>query len=197
MWRWCAWLAGVVLIAVAIAAVPSIMIVESYVGGSAVYGYIEDGRYFVDPGHSQPIVEVSETTWRTVYWVEWLWPWSALLPGWTGLFLTSHAMGPNWKPPPPPPKEMPPAVLWACATSGVGTVLASVLFGRSSAFHGPPCSSATSCSASASDGSAGCTRVPCARGRSIKQTLPLIMAALVRCSRSDQIYEFQTHQEPT
>src|SRR4051812_48474155 len=105
MWRRCAWLAGVVLIAVAIAALPSIMIVESYVGGSAVHGYIEEGRYFVDPGHSRPVEEVSESTWRTVYWVEWLWPWSALLPCWAGLFLTSYGMGPNWKPPPTPPKE--------------------------------------------------------------------------------------------
>lgn len=128
MWRWCAWLGGVVLIAVAVAAVPSIMIVESYVGGSATHGYIKDGRYFVDPGHSQPITEVSEMTWRAVYWVEWLWPWSALLPGWVGLFLTSHAVGPNWKPPPPPPKEMPPSVLRACLACGVFTVLASLLF---------------------------------------------------------------------
>jgi hypothetical protein len=128
MWRWCAWFSGVLLIAVAIAAVPSIMIVESYVGGSAILGYSEDGRYFVDPGHSEPIVEVSESTWRTVYWVEWLWPWSALLPAWIGMSLLPHGMGPNWKPPPAPPKEMPPWVLWRCLASGVCTVLASLLF---------------------------------------------------------------------
>jgi hypothetical protein len=66
MWRRCAFLSGVLLIGVAIAAVPSGAVVESYVGGSAVHGFVEDGRYFVDPKHGQPVVEVSESTWRTV-----------------------------------------------------------------------------------------------------------------------------------
>ena len=60
MWRWCASLFGVVLIAVAVVAVPSVAIVPSYAGGSAIDGYVEDGRYFVNPSHGRPIVEVSE-----------------------------------------------------------------------------------------------------------------------------------------
>ena len=75
---------GMLLIGVAIAAVPSGMIVESFVGGSAVHGHVEDGHYFVNPGHGRPIVEVSATTWRTVYWVERLWPFSILVPGLDG-----------------------------------------------------------------------------------------------------------------
>src|SRR5439155_2993533 len=122
MWRWCAYLSGVVLIVVAVATVPSGMVVESYVGGSAIHGYVEDGRYFVNPGHGRPIAEVSESTWRAVYWVERLWPLSALVPGLVGLFLTLYGMGPNWKPPPPPPKEMPPWVMRACLGSGGITV---------------------------------------------------------------------------
>jgi fatty acid desaturase len=130
MWRWCAYLTGLLLIAVAIAAVPSVMIVESYVGGSAVHGHVEDGRYFVNPGHSQPIVEVSESTWRTLYWLERLWPWSTLFPCWIGIFLIVHGKGPNWKPPPMPPKEMPPWVLRVCMAAVLVTVGATLLFWR-------------------------------------------------------------------
>jgi uncharacterized membrane protein HdeD (DUF308 family) len=114
MWRWCAYLSGVVLIAVALSAVPSLAIVESYVGGSAVRGHVQAGRYFVNPEHGRPIVEVSESTWRAVYWLERLWPFSVLVPGLTGLFLTGYRRGPNGKPPPVPPAEPPPWVLWAC-----------------------------------------------------------------------------------
>jgi len=114
MWRRCAYLSGVVLIAVALVAVPSGAIVPSYVGGSAVAGYVKGGRYFVNPEHGRPIVEVSESTWRAVYWVERLWPFSALVPGLTGLFLTECGRGPNGKPPPVPPAQPPPWVLWAC-----------------------------------------------------------------------------------
>ena len=128
MWRWCAYLSGVVLIGVALVALPSVMIVESYVGGSAVHGHVEDGRYFVNPGHSQPIVEVSESTWRTVYWLERVWPFSALVPCWAGLFLVVFGKGPNWKPPPLPPKELPPWFLWACGASSVFTVAGTLLF---------------------------------------------------------------------
>ena len=127
MWLRCAYWLGVVLIAVAIAAVPSVAIVPSYVGGSALIGSIKDGRYFVDPGHNGPIVEVSGSTWRTVYWVERLWPLSALVPGWIGMFLTSYGMGPNWKPPPPPPAKLPPRMLWACLWSGWITLAAGWL----------------------------------------------------------------------
>jgi hypothetical protein len=117
MWRRCAYWCGVLLIAVALAAIPSLAIVESYVGGSAVHGYIEDGRYFVNPEHGRPIIEVSESTWRAVYWLERLWPFSALVPGLTGLFLTGYGRGPNGKPPAVPPAEPPPWVLWACLVS--------------------------------------------------------------------------------
>jgi hypothetical protein len=123
MWRWGTYLCSGLLIAVALVALPSAMIVESYVGGSAVDGYVADGRYFVNPGHSQPIVEVSESSWRAVYWLERLWPWSALIPCWIGMFLMASGMGPNWKPLPPPPKEMPPWVLRACAV-GAGVTVA-------------------------------------------------------------------------
>jgi hypothetical protein len=122
MWRWCAYLLGVLLIAVALVALPSAMIVESYVGGSATHGHVEDGRYFVNPGHSQPIVEVSESTWRAVYRLERLWPWSALVPGWIGMFLMFCGRGPNWKPPPLPLDELPPWMIRACAVGAGLTV---------------------------------------------------------------------------
>jgi hypothetical protein len=114
MYRWCVYLFGVFLIAVALAAVPSVAIVTSYVGGSAVDGHVEDGRYFVNPSHGQPIVEVSKSTWRAVYCVERLWPWSILFTGLPGLFFTTYAFGPNWKPSPVPPAEPPHWVLYAC-----------------------------------------------------------------------------------
>src|SRR5262245_5925090 len=123
MWRWCVYLSGVLLIAVGLVALPSTMIVESYVGGSAISGHVEDGRYFVAPGHGMPIAEVSESTWRTVYWVERLWPFSALVPCWIGMFLMAYGMGPNWKPPPAPPAELPPRVLRACGV-GAGITVA-------------------------------------------------------------------------
>ena len=90
---------------------PSEAIVSSYVGGSAVHGANKDGRFFVDPQHGQPIVEVSESTWRTVWWMERLWPFSALVPGLLGMFLMSYGMGPNWKSLPDPPEEPPPWVM--------------------------------------------------------------------------------------
>ena len=127
MWRWCAYLLGLVLIAVALVGVPSGAIVESYVGGSAVHGYVEDGRYCVNPGHGRPVVEVSESTWRTVYWLELLWPLS-IVPGLIGVVLMLSGMGPNWKPPPPPPREMPPWVVRACGASGMFTVAGTWLF---------------------------------------------------------------------
>ncbi len=127
MWRLLASWFGVLLIAVAVAAMPSVAIVSSYSGGSAVRGHVEDGRYFVNPEHGRPTVEVSESTWRAVYWVERLWPWSAFVPGLTGLFLTGHGKGPNGKPPPVPPAEPPPWVLWACLAAAVGTVAGTLL----------------------------------------------------------------------
>ena len=128
MWRWCAYLVGVMLIGVAIAAVPSSAIFDSYAGGSAVDGGVENGRYFVDPGHNGLIVEVSESTWWTAYWLERLWPFSALVPCFAGLFLLMYGLGPNWKPPAAPPKEMPPWAIRACAASGVFTVIGAWLF---------------------------------------------------------------------
>jgi hypothetical protein len=127
MWLRPAYWSGVLLIAVAVAAVPSVAIVESYVGGSALHGFIEDGRYFVDPGHNQPITEVSESTWRTVWWVEWVWPFSALLPAWIGIVLTAYGMGPNWKPAPVPPGDPPPWFVWSSGAGGVLTVAGGLL----------------------------------------------------------------------
>jgi hypothetical protein len=118
----CLYWSGVLLIGVALAAAPSVAIVSSYVGGSAIHGHVEDGRYFVNPRHGRPIVEVSESTWRRVYWVERIWPWSALIPGLTGIFLTGCGTGPKWKPPPAPPAEMPPGMLWTCLVSAGITV---------------------------------------------------------------------------
>lgn len=128
MWRRCAFFTGILLIGAALAALPSLPVVESYVGGSAVHGSVEDGHYFVNPGHSMPIVEVSRSTWRTVYWVELLWPFSALVPGWAGLFLLGYGTGANWKPPLNPPKEMPPWMILACFASGVCIVAGTWLF---------------------------------------------------------------------
>jgi len=128
MWRRCMYLCGVVLIGVAIAAVPSGAIVESYVGGSAVHGSVEDGNYFVNPGHNQPIVEVSESTWRTVYWMERVWPFSAVIPCWIGMLLIAYGKGPNWKPTPPPPKELPEWMVWTCGAAGVFVVVATLMF---------------------------------------------------------------------
>jgi hypothetical protein len=118
----CAFWSGVLLIGVAVAAVPSVAIVESYVGGSAVHGHVEDGRYFVNPGHGQPIAEVSESTWRRVYWVERLWPFSALIPCWLGMALLAYGMGPDWKPAPVPPGDPPVWVLRACGVAALITV---------------------------------------------------------------------------
>src|SRR5262245_36523584 len=123
MWHRCAYWSGVALIAVALVALPAASIVASYVGGSALGGHVEDGRYFVNPGHGQPIVEVSESTWRKVYWLERPWPFSALVPGLAGLFLLACGLGPSWQPPPPLPAQMPTWVLRACMVS-VGIVLA-------------------------------------------------------------------------
>lgn len=114
MLRRCAYFSGVMLIGVALGALPSVPIVESYVGGSAVHGSVEDGRYFVNPVHGRPIVEVSESTWWTVYWIERLCPWSIFVPGLVGLFLTGYGKGPNSKPPPIPPAQLPHWVLRAC-----------------------------------------------------------------------------------
>lgn len=110
------------LIAVALMALPSAMIVESYVGGSAVHSTVEYGRCFVNPGHGQPIVEVSESTWRAVYRVKRLWPWSALIPGWIGILVMWCGKSPNWKPPPPAPKELPPWMMRACFASAGLTI---------------------------------------------------------------------------
>jgi hypothetical protein len=109
--------AGVLLIAVALAAAPSVPVVESYVGGSAVHGQVVGDRYFVDPKHGRPPVEVSESTWRAVYWLERVWPFSAFVPGFLGLFLIGYGKGPNAEPPATPPAEVPPRVLWACLVS--------------------------------------------------------------------------------
>ena len=125
MRRWAS-VAGVLLIGVAILAVPSGMVVESYVGGSATHGHVEGGRYFVNPGHGRPVVEVSEATWRKVYWVERLWPFTALVPGLIGLFLADYGKGPNRTP--PPPAELPPWVVWTCGAAGVFVVLGTWLF---------------------------------------------------------------------
>ena len=127
MCRRCAYWSGVVLIAAALAAVPSVAIVPSYVGGSAIDGSVEDGRYFVNPGHGGPIVEVSGSTWRAVYWVERLWPLSVLVPGFIGMSLTAYGRGPGWKPPPPPPAKLPRWMLWACLGSGWITLAAGWL----------------------------------------------------------------------
>jgi hypothetical protein len=126
MGRRCAYWSGVLLIAVALAAVPSLPVVESYVGGSAVHGSVEEGRYFVNPGHGRPIVEVSESTWRTVYRVERLSPWSALVPGLMGMLLTTYGRGPNGKPS-VPPAELPPWVLWTCLAAAGITVGGALL----------------------------------------------------------------------
>jgi hypothetical protein len=121
--RRCAYWSGVVLIALAVAVLPSGAIVPSYAGGSAVRGSVQDGHYFVNPEHGRPGVEVSESTWRTVYWVERLWPWSAWVPGLAGLLLTGYGRGPNREPAPLPPAELPPWVLSACLVSA-GAVVA-------------------------------------------------------------------------
>jgi len=122
--RW----SGVLLILLALATLPAIAVVPSYAGGSAVAGHIKDGRYYVDPKHSQPIVEVSESLWRTVYWVERLWPFLPLGLGLTGLFLTTYGRGPNAPPPPDSPKELPPWMLWSCLWGALVTVGGTWLF---------------------------------------------------------------------
>lgn len=105
---------GLLLIGVAVAAVPSAAVVPASVGGSAVLGHVTDGRYFVNPGHGRPVVEVSERSWRAAYWVECLRPWSALLPGWAGLFL-----GIRRTPTPSPPGKVPPRAVTACLAGSV------------------------------------------------------------------------------
>ena len=100
MRRWLPYVSGV-LIGVGIATVPSVAIVESYVGGSALHGYVKDGRYFVVPGHGLPDVEVSRSRWLAVYWVEVLWPWMPIILIWAGLFLSDFGKRLGSKPPPP------------------------------------------------------------------------------------------------
>jgi hypothetical protein len=112
---------GLLLVAAALVALPSGMVVESYVGGSAVHGHVEEGHYFVNPGHGQPVAEVSGTAWRAAYWLELLWPLSVVL-GLIGGFLMLAGKGPNWKPAPAPPKEMPTWVLRLCLASAGVTV---------------------------------------------------------------------------
>lgn len=122
MWQRVALGAGVALVGVAVLAVPSVAVVGAYAGGSAVHnGYVEDGRYFVAPCHGKPVAEVSGPLWRTVYWVEMLWPWSAVVTGLLGLFLTGAD---RWSdgPPPVPPPEPPPWLLGACAAVVVVTL---------------------------------------------------------------------------
>jgi hypothetical protein len=50
-----------------------------------------------------------------------------LILGLTGMFLTSHGMGPNWKTA-PQPKEPPPWVMRASIASGLFTVIGTLLF---------------------------------------------------------------------
>jgi hypothetical protein len=128
MGRWCAYLSGLLLIAVALVALPSGMIVESYAGGSAVHGSVEDGRYFVNPGHGWPVVEVPESTWRTVYWLELLWPLS-VVPGLIGGVLMMSGMGPNWKPAPVPPGHPPLGITAVGAGIMMGLVAAGARLG--------------------------------------------------------------------
>jgi hypothetical protein len=126
VWRRCSYWSGVLLIAVALAALPSVAIIPSYAGGSAIDGFVEDGHYFVNPSHGRPIVEVSESTWRAAYWAERFWPLSALVPGLIGLFLTGSRTVANRTPPPVPPAEPPPWMLWACFASA-GFIVAGTL----------------------------------------------------------------------
>ncbi len=123
-----AFIFGVLLIVVAIVAFPSGMVVSSYASGSASHGRVVDGRYFVNPQHGQPVVEVSKTMWWTVYWSEKFWPFSALIPGWVGMFLMSYGKGPNQEPTPPPPAEFPRWMVWMCGAAGVFVVFATLLF---------------------------------------------------------------------
>jgi hypothetical protein len=122
----CARWSGILLIGVALIALPSAPILESYAGGSAVLGRIENGRFIVDPGHGQPIAEVSESLWWTVYGVERVWPFSALIPGFAGLFLLRCGMEPSWKPVRMPTGDPPPWVMREILVS-VGVVVAGTL----------------------------------------------------------------------
>ena len=126
MWRSCKSLFSAILIGAALAALPSVPIVESYVGGSAVHGLVDNERYFVNPSHGRPIVEVSKSTWWTVYWAERLWPWSALVLGFAGLYLAGDRKELNGMPA-NPPAEMPPWVLYACMVAAVITVGGTLL----------------------------------------------------------------------
>ena len=145
---------------------PSEAIVSSYVGGSAVHGTNKDGRFFVDPKHGHPIVEVSESTWRTVWWVQRLWPFSALIPGLLGMFLMSYGMGPNWKSLPDPPDEPPPWVMRLYLAGTAFIVGGPGCSGSPSASRGRRCSSVGSCFTSASQRSRGSTAVACASSKS-------------------------------
>ena len=75
---------GVFLIWCALVALAAPSVVGSYVGGSASYGSIEDGRYFVG-GHSVH-KEVSEFEWWLELRVSQSFPWATLVPGFLGSF---------------------------------------------------------------------------------------------------------------
>ena len=94
---WC----GVILIGSGLVGLPAPSIVASYVGGSALCGSIEDGRYFVG-GHSVH-KEVSEFEWRLELRVSQSFPWATLVPGLLGMLLIASTLPPGPIATPPPP----------------------------------------------------------------------------------------------
>jgi hypothetical protein len=96
---WC----GVFLIGCALVALAAPSVVGSYVGGSASYGSIEDGRYFVG-GHSVH-KEVSEFEWWLELRVSQSFPWATLVPGFLGLILVCSTLPPGPIAAPPSPSR--------------------------------------------------------------------------------------------
>jgi hypothetical protein len=60
--------------------------------------------------------------------MERLWPFSAIIPCWVGMFLIAYGKGSDRKPTPAPPKELPEWMVWACGAGGVFTVVATLMF---------------------------------------------------------------------
>ena len=105
---------------------PAPLVVESYVGGSAVARQAGDAQWLVAPEHGRPEFAVSPIAWRAVYWRWRLWPLYVLAPGLLGLFLVEVATGPGRRPKSVRPSSEPPRYHFASSAAIVAATAAGV-----------------------------------------------------------------------